>query len=158
MRSYLRTYLCAGLVTFTLGGAALAQAPAAAQAPARPTPPTPAKPPVPVAATPEAPAAGKVGDPALPAASREDLLKQLETAKAKLAEDKKAAAEAKKGKDKDAAKTTAEKVKEDGKTIHEIEMRLKALKTTKQPMGDKKPAADKKPMADKAASKPIEAK
>lgn len=97
----------------------------------------PAPPPAPAASS------GKTGAPpvspppkdlptaqqAAHAETREQLLLELKNANAQLAADKKAAAEAAKGHDKDAHKAAQEKVKADGKLISEINMKLHSLKT-----------------------------
>ena len=113
MRTFLRAFgLSAGLLT--LSATAFADAP------------------VVPAATAATPAATEVGT-----ATREELLEQLKKANTQLADDKKAAAEAKKGTDKAAAKAAQDKVKADGKAIHELDMKLHALKGPKKPVAKK---------------------
>ena len=70
---------------------------------------------------------------------RQELLQQLEKARAQLDEDKTAATTATRAGDKDAARTAQDKVKLDKKALHEIEMKLHALKARKKtaPAGSK---------------------
>ena len=127
MKTYLKTISAVvGLFTFTLLGSAFADDDAGKTASA---PVTKAEP----AAT-KSDAAAKPA-PASTGETREQLLEELKKANAQLAEDKKAAAAAKG----DAVKGAKEKVKADGKLIHEINMKLHKLKVEKKPEG--KPAA-----------------
>ena len=112
-------------------GVALADNPAPGKTSAAPTAPAaPATVPAPAktapTTTPEPVAKAPAGG-----TTRETLLADLKKANTQLADDKQAAAEAGKGKDKDAAKAAKDKVKADGKAINEINMKLHALKAAK---------------------------
>ena len=143
MNKHARSFLLgAGFLTLVAGGALADNAvpgksvpattttpPVAPVAPA--TVPAPAKTAPVVNAEPVAHVNDKGAPTAPPDIARRELLEELKKANTQLAEDKKAAAEAAKGKDKDATKAAQDKVKADGKAINEINQKLHALKGAK---------------------------